>query len=258
MIKFSSLRHAFPENNGLLIERENGLEEYTFLHFFQSVRIYYKGEIIETCPGAVIIYNKGTPQYFEINSPLVHNWMHFSGNIYPILKENGLEFDTIYYPENSGFITELVYELEAEFYGNHKNKDNLLQIKFQELIIKLGRAVSGDSIPYFGKGVKEKFQLLRGKMFFSLDEKWTTERMANEVGFSTSRFYVLYKSIFNITPTEDLINARISKAKNMLYFEKKNVKEIASSLGYENTTHFIRQFKAKTGLTPTSYRKSNN
>ena len=121
--------------------------------------------------------------------------------------------------------------------------------------MKLERAVSGETEPEFDVETNEKFRYLRGKMFASLQEKWPVERMAREVGFSESRFYSIYKSIYGITPTADLIEARVNSAKNMLLFGEKKVEEIAYMLGYDNTTHFIRQFKKQTGYSPAAYRK---
>jgi len=79
--------------------------------------------------------------------------------------------------------------------------------------------------------------------------------MAAEVGFSKSRFYNIYKSIYGITPTADLIEARVNSARNMLLSTSKKIEDISYLLGYENTTHFIRQFKKWTGYSPAAYRK---
>lgn len=255
MIKLTQLKHAYPESGRFCIDRKQGHKNYTFLHFFNSMNLQYNGELIETAPGAVIIYDIGTPQYFESETDIVHDWIHFKGDLAPLLEANNLTLDTLYYPKNTSFITELTKELETEFYGEYKNRDTLLNIKFEELIIKLGRSVSGEGVPHFDLETKEKFRYLRGKMLSSLGERWTAQRMADEVGFSQSRFFSIYKSIYSITPTADLINARINNAKNMLSFEKKSIEEIAYILGYENTTHFIRQFKSHTGLSPNEYRK---
>ena len=81
--------------------------------------------------------------------------------------------------------------------------------------------------------------------------------MAERLNLSESRFYALYKSIFGISPTADIINARIYSAKNMLQFSNDKIEKIAAELGYKNTTHFIRQFKSSTGVTPSKYRLSN-
>ncbi len=253
MVEFTSIRHAFPENNGLVIDRPEGLPEYTFLHFFQSVKILINGEIITTKPNAVIIYDINTPQYFKTDEPMAHNWMHFMGDISPLLLKYGLELDTIYYPESADFITELVYEMEFEFYSGNKNSVCLYNLKFEEMLIKLSRSLSGEPLPYSNIKVRQNFQKLRSKMLSNLSKHWSIGEMAETVGFSESRFFRIYKSIYGITPINDMINARIEKSKALLLYQKMSVNEIAEYLGYENTTHFIRQFKAKNGVPPKEY-----
>lgn len=49
----------------------------------------------------------------------------------------------------------------------------------------------------------------------------------------------------------------IDQAKILLLRTKKNVKEIAYSLGFSYPNHFSKMFKVKTGLTPSEYRKIN-
>lgn len=140
-------------------------------------------------------------------------------------------------------------------FQTYQNRLKLLQIKFEELIIKLGRSISGAEVPVLDSQTKNNFFYLRCKVFSSLADGWTVEKMAKELGFSKSRFISIYKSIYGISPYADLINSRIKNAKDMLISDNKSIKEIAVSLGYDNTTHFIRQFKSKTGLSPGQYRK---
>ncbi len=255
MINLSRLRHAYPERDGLIIDRPNGYGEYTFLHFFQSVDILIGGELIKTEPNAVIIYDKFTPQYFKTEQPLIHNWLHISGDLPQLAQRYGIETDTLYYPANPSFITELVYEIEFEFFGSRENRDLLLQLKFEELLLKLSRAVKGQGAPVLGLDRRTKFQELRLKMFSDFSKHYTTEEMAASVGLSQSRFYSTYKAIYGISPTSDIINGRLEKAKDMLFYEKKSVNEISEELGYENVSHFIRQFKSRTGFSPTQYRR---
>lgn len=256
MIELTTLRHAYPERT-LYIDRRNGHADYTFVHFFNSIQMEYNGRRIITEPHAVILYEPGVLQFFESSTPIVHDWIHFRGDISQMLQSCGLEANRLYYPSQAGFITELTKEMEMEFYEDRPNRERLIELKFEELLLKLGRAVSGETEPEFDVETNEKFRYLRGKMFASLQEKWPVERMACEVGFSESRFYSIYKAIYGITPTADLIEARVNSAKNMLLFGDKKVEEIAVVLGYENTTHFIRQFKKQTGYSPAAYRKNS-
>ena len=44
-------------------------------------------------------------------------------------------------------------------------------------------------------------------------------------------------------------------AKQLLKTTDLRINEVASSCGYQNSTHFMRQFKEKTGISPSEYRK---
>ncbi len=255
MIKILSARHTYPEKNGLLIDRKNGYGEYTFLHFYNSMRIVLNGEVIITEPHAVIIYDKTTPQYFESKRGIIHDWFHFSGDAHKVLLENEIEFDKIYYPKQYDFITKITSELEKETFLEGFRTNEFTALKFTELILKLNRSVHQKN-EYVDKDIRDKLRTLRGAMFSTLDENWSVERMAGFVNLSQSHFYKVYKTIFGVSPTADLIDAKIGSAKNMLLNTNKKIEEIATELGYDNTTHFIRQFKTIVGVTPTTYKKS--
>ena len=81
--------------------------------------------------------------------------------------------------------------------------------------------------------------------------------MAQSVGLSQSRFFTVYKQTFGNSPIDDLICARMESAKETLLLSDESINTIAENLGYNNTTHFIRQFKTFCGVSPTKYRKDN-
>ena len=154
-------------------------------------------------------------------------------------------------------ITKAVAEIESEFFGGKKNSEELIGLLTKEMFIKLDRNLGNEDESKVEKQTCEQFRYLRGEVFSSLDADWTVPLMAERLNLSESRFYALYKSIFGISPTADIINARIYSAKNMLQFSNDKIEKIAAELGYKNTTHFIRQFKSSTGVTPSKYRLSN-
>ena len=257
MIQLTNIRHAYPEPVGFHMIRPHGHEDYTFLHFFNCMKFIIDGEELSVPAGSFIIYAPGTPQEFISELPLVHNWAHFKGDISEIMSEAGMECDKLYYPSSSSFVTDIIQEMEMEFFSQKAASSKLINLKFEELLIKLGRAVSTTEEIEFDESVRDKFRSLRETLFASLQEDWSVKRMADLTGYSPSRFNAIYKSIYGIAPTADLINARINRAKNLLILEDMNVEEISAVLGYQNVTHFIRQFKSKVGCTPSNYRKTN-
>ncbi len=256
MYKVTSIRHAFPEKAGFFIDRPNGLGEFLFLHFYNSVEIIINGKKIMTEPHAVILYNPSTPEYYKSYEPLLHDWFHFKGNNDNLILNN-LKFDEIFYPNNYNFITETVAELETEFFKGDLNRDFLYDLKIKELLIKLDRDVSNKNDELSNLEHITDFRYLRGEVFSNLGDNWPVSKMAKRLGMSESHFYLLYKKIYGITPTADLIKAKIDSAKNTLRFHNTQISDIAESLGYQNTTHFIRQFKKSIGISPSQYRNKH-
>lgn len=64
-----------------------------------------------------------------------------------------------------------------------------------------------------------------------------------------------FSSAFGDPPLRYLNKRRIEIAKKMLLNTKDSVQEISSKIGYETVTHFINQFKKRTGKTPQAFRR---
>ena len=97
---------------------------------------------------------------------------------------------------------------------------------------------------------------LRERAFSSLAHPWTAEEMAAAVNLSPSRFFALYKTLWGTSPIADLIRARIDAARTRLAGTDVPVARIAEELGYANLTHFSRQFRAMTGISPAAFRRA--
>ena len=254
MITVTACRHMYPEKPGFLIDRKGGHPRYTFLHFHGSVEIRLGGETIQTLPHGVILYRPGTPQYFYSRENLLHDWFHFEAS-YEEIPLCAFRPDRVYYPSCHRFLTKAVAELETEFFAGHYGGQILMDGRIKELFIRLERDLTREKEPSVDHETLEKFRFLRGEMLSSPEERFSVADLAQKAGISPSRFHALYKNIFGTSPCNDLICARIRQAKNSLIAGTDRIETIAEALGYENTTHFIRQFKSRVGESPSSYRK---
>jgi AraC-like DNA-binding protein len=81
------------------------------------------------------------------------------------------------------------------------------------------------------------------------------ETVAKELGFSESKLSRLIRD-HHAEGFRALIHSlRICEACRLLKETELNITEIAYMLGYATPSHFNREFKAREGVTPTSYRK---
>ncbi len=83
---------------------------------------------------------------------------------------------------------------------------------------------------------------------------WNADDAAYELGISKSYFQKLYRAQFGISFMDDMITARLDKAKELLDTTNMRLQEIGEQCGYQNQSHFMRQFKAKVGMTALQYR----
>ncbi len=255
MFRITAIRHAWPEKAGFILDRPFGHPQYTFLHFFGSVELLLDGRTVTVPPHTCLLYRPGTPQLFRSRGVLVHDWLHIEGNPEPLLRRYGIPANTLLYPVGAEFITDVVREMETEFSAQREGGDRLLSLKTEELFLKLSRACHGTTDVHLDTPTEERLQELRREVFLSLRHPWTVGEMAARINLSQSRFFSVYRAFYGSSPTDDLIRARIDAAKNELAFGPHAVARIAEDLGYNNVTHFIRQFKAITGTSPLRYRK---
>lgn len=86
-------------------------------------------------------------------------------------------------------------------------------------------------------------------------EPTTVEDMAKLAGFSESHFMRFFKEAFGVSFVTYLNDYRLSMAARLLLQSTDTVLNISQQVGFENLSHFNRQFKRKYDKTPKDYRK---
>lgn len=259
-MKITGIHALWPEHKGFLLERKNTEPEYIFVHFLTSVYYMEKEneKAIKINPGGCILYAPYSFRHFEArNNDLLHDWFHASGDFEKIIKKYGLETNKIYYPGSESGITEIIQELELENLRKQPFEREICDLKLEELFAKIARGLSENvKKSFIDNSTREKFIELRGEMHTHYYEIDNIEGLAKKVSLSLSRFYTVYRQIFGISPKQDLLNIRLEHAKQLLLQNQYPVSVIAEKLGYNNQYHFIRQFKAATGITPGKFRNN--
>ena len=89
-------------------------------------------------------------------------------------------------------------------------------------------------------------------------EKLSLAELAEMAGMSPNYFSTFFKKISGITLWDYISSKRINMAVGLIrnHNSSKNMLEIATLCGFNNTTHFNKMFKRITGMTPTEYKKN--
>ena len=128
-MQVQSIRHDWPEKAGFLISRPKGLPEHTFLHFKNPIHMRIGNETIITKPGACIFFKPDTPQWFYSSDAIVHNWAHFHPDFSTTLEQYGIPENTVLYPGDCSFISDLFRMLEQEYFSESTCRERLMEIQ---------------------------------------------------------------------------------------------------------------------------------
>ncbi len=85
-------------------------------------------------------------------------------------------------------------------------------------------------------------------------EPVTVAEMADIAGFSESHFMRFFKETYGVSFITYLNDYRLSMAARLLLATEENILDISQQVGFENLSHFNRQFKKKYSKTPREYR----
>ncbi len=81
--------------------------------------------------------------------------------------------------------------------------------------------------------------------------------LARQVGYSADHFSRVFRQVLGQSPQAYIVEQRVGRARQLLTESSLTVTQIADALGYESVYFFSRQFKAKSGISPSQYRRRN-
>ncbi|MGG1878774.1 AraC family transcriptional regulator [Paenibacillus cisolokensis] len=79
-------------------------------------------------------------------------------------------------------------------------------------------------------------------------------QIADELNMSRSQFSKIFKQIYGVSPRQYVTDMKLNLAKQLLVSTNRTIEDIADELGYHSASHFSRQFRRGTGLSPNQFR----
>ncbi len=149
------------------------------------------------------------------------------------------------------FTHHLFQQLASENFFENEYKSQTIHSLFELMFCKLKESLD------FHKENTQSKDLLALRLNIKNDPgfDWTVPYMANLLHVSTGYLHTRYRKMFGVTCMDDVIQMRISLAKDYLKHSTVPIHTIAVSCGYKNVEHFSRQFKKNTGCSPREYRR---
>ena len=80
-----------------------------------------------------------------------------------------------------------------------------------------------------------------------------TPDLAKMSGMGETYYRSIFLSVFNVAPAKYIQNYRIEKAKELLVNSSGSIEEIATAVGFANSSYFCKVFKSTIGMTPSEF-----
>jgi len=256
-IRLCGINSTHP--NGIKIQQPTGFGDYLFLRLKTPTRFFIKGQSIDAAADHILLYRKGSPQFYEtIEAPAhIDDYIFFDAeneDEQAFLDQLPLKFDELLdLPDIRPFMN-IHQLLFMEFINRGEFRKDSLTCLLKYFLIKLSESMNTDFSGY-DRALLEQLNALRLALYRSPAKKWEIRDMANYVNLSPSYLQNVYKKTFHISCMADLINSRTNHAKQLLSTTHIPINEVAELCGYASNIYFARQFKHKVGMTPTEYRQ---
>jgi len=137
--------------------------------------------------------------------------------------------------------------LRMQVYSLIENRKNIL--------VNAGNSQPVEKDPFEGMAAKDRAFL--EKMISLMEanlsnDSYSAAIMAEDMGFSYSKFFYKSKDLLGIAPSEWISSYRLNKAMELLKAGEHNVSEVAFKTGFSSIQSFSRSFKNKFGFSPSS------
>lgn len=256
MFKLIKCGYTYIHPSGIFIDRPTGSGNYAFVLFKSRAEVTINGRSLTVDNNTWIIFRPSTPySYRDTEKPFVNDWFHFSGEeTEAFLTRLELPLDEPVRAIHPASISRGVMELQSINWLGGPQREPIIDLDLQSFLMKLGNLrqltpMSENVARYF-----RQFSEIRSLLYNSPQTRYSVESLAAEVNLSKSYFQHVYKELFGCPVSLDMINGRLEYAKYLLENSSLPIGTVAKECGYENETHFMRQFKKFVGKTPSQYK----
>jgi AraC-like DNA-binding protein len=141
----------------------------------------------------------------------------------------------------------------GQVYTDSENTSALLELKLLELLHLI--AIQDRSLKFVKVLSARDKTAIRPRCITEFMDKYYSRNLKVEdyallTGRSISTFIREFKKVYNMTPSQWLIEKKVSIAHRMLVEHNWSVTNAAMEVGYQNVSHFIKAYKRRFGVTP--------
>jgi len=155
---------------------------------------------------------------------------------------------------NNPVLADIISKLVGICREGAVTKDALADLAMKELIVRLVQlqALHAADVASVGStALSAVMEYIRKNLSAHLD----VDFLSRYACMSRATFFRIFRREFGITPAQFIIRERVKLAREMLAATGMPVASVALECGFEDTNHFIRQFRAAEKVTPGAFKQ---
>lgn len=237
--------------------RKNGSGDYLFVLFKSSAYVFANGAYCEVGPGNAILFSRtGFQEYFPVeNKVFIHDFMHFEPQTEAENQLIGdIPTDTVLNIVLPKRISDVLDAIKAEQNFANPYQSEVLSTLGILFLYSLKSELSRDVRIVEKRVIYGKLHALKNEIYNMPEKAWSVDYAAKQVVLSESYFKHVYRELMGCSFMQDVIAARLLKAKMLLKSTDISMLEISIKCGYASIEHFTRQFKKYVGTSPNQFR----
>jgi len=236
----------------------NPISSYLVLYTLQGTpQFFYNNQVFNLEPNTIVFINCSTP-YSLIVPPSItwsYYWVYVNGaSIQGYFHMFHMRHNVFYRcPPNNFQIKTQIEKLLEQFISPGIQDELSISLLIHNLLTTLLTSslnnINVSETPQYILRIKELFDT-------HYSEHYTLQQLATLFKVSKYTLAKQFSAYVHQSPIDYLIERRIEASKELLWSSDLTIGQIASCVGFENTTHFINTFKSHVGITPLRYRKT--
>ncbi len=250
---------GYEHDMDFVIDRPRGSGDIVFLHFKTAIHLRSRAGMRAEKPGACILYCPPFAQWYAgEDAGFDHDWIHLPVRPFSrLMREYELPRNRVFRPVRTDFVAPLLAEIQAEIGRGELHAGRAAMMLAERLLLLLSRNMHDHgrnrTLTPRQAELREGLRELRRAMLQDLTCRWNVAEMAGRLHLSPSRFAVIYREHFGVSPMEDLLRARLERARLLLTNKALMVSEVAARSGFGNVYYFSRVFRRRVGCAPRDY-----
>ncbi len=206
-------------------------------------------------PGSVIFIPIGREHSYIDNRNLSYINILFSKDVLPRLHLNPEEFLLTRITEyDMTRIIDTINRIDRETYRREYGYESCAKALLETVLIHIVRAI-GRRDYLQDRDIRLRIEGVVGNVQRNLSLSYTLGELAEMADTGPRNFSRIFRQIYGTTPFKFINRSRIEESLSLLENGKMTITQIASLVGFDDSSYYSLLFKAQRGESPSEYRR---